>query len=130
MGLHTGRRRPRRDTLMHEISLVQGLFQQLKELAAENGADSITSVTMEIGPLCGVVLDSFEFGFDILRKDDDILRNARLIVKIPEVEYHCSECGHISLIAGPKPDECPKCGDLLLIPRGGEDLMLLQVEME
>ena len=115
---------------MHEISLVQGLFQQLKDLARENNASKITSVTMEIGPLCGVVLDSFQFGFDILSKDDDFLKGAKLIVKIPEVEYHCSDCGHVSRIAGPKPDECPECGDLLLIPRGGEDLMLLQVEME
>lgn len=115
---------------MHEISLVQGLFQQLKDLAAENNAHTITSVTMEIGPLCGVVLDSFQFGFDILSADDEMIRGAKLIVKIPDVQYRCSECGHIEVVAGPRPEECPKCGDLLLIPSGGEDLILLQVEME
>ena len=115
---------------MHEISLVQGLFQQLKDLAAENKASKIISVTMEIGPLCGVVLDSFQFGFDILSADEEMFRGSKLIVKIPEVQYKCSDCGHIEVIAGPRPEECPKCGDLLLIPTGGEDLMLLQVEME
>ena len=115
---------------MHEISLVEGLIQQLKSLAAENKATKITSVTMEIGPLCGVVLDSFQFGFDVLSADDEMLRGSTLIVRIPEVQYRCSDCGHIEIVAGPKPDGCPKCGDLLLIPTGGEDLMLLQVEME
>ena len=115
---------------MHEISLVQGLFQQLKELAIENKATRITSVTMEIGPLCGVVLDSFQFGFEILSADDEMFTGAQLIVKIPEVEYRCSDCGHVERIAGPRPEECSKCGDLLLIPTGGEDLVLLQAEME
>ncbi|PHR27879.1 MAG: hydrogenase accessory protein HypA [Desulfotalea sp.] len=115
---------------MHEISLVQGLFQQLKDLADENSAQKITRVTMEIGPLCGVVLDSFQFGFEILSADDEMLRGAKLIVKIPDVSYKCTECGHVEVIAGPRPEECPKCKDLLLIPTGGEDLILLQVEME
>lgn len=115
---------------MHEISLVQGLFQQLKDLAKENEATKITSVTMEIGPLCGVVLDSFQFGFEILSADDEMFNGAKLIVKIPEVEYKCSDCGHIERIAGPRPEECSQCGDLLLIPTGGEDLVLLQAEME
>lgn len=115
---------------MHEISLVQGLFEQLKDLASENKATKITIVTMEIGPLCGVVVDSFQFGFEILSADDKMFRGAKLIVKIPDVEYKCTGCGHIEITAGPRPEECPKCGDLLLIPTGGEDLILLQVEME
>ena len=115
---------------MHEISLVQGLFEQLKNLVAENKATKVTSVTMEIGPLCGVVLDSFQFAFEILSADDEMFRGAKLIVKIPDVEYKCTGCGHIEVTAGPRPEECPKCSDLLLIPTGGEDVMLLQVEME
>ncbi len=115
---------------MHEISLVQGLFQQLRDLAKENKASKITSVTMEIGPLCGVVLDSFQFGFEILSADDEMFKGAELIVKIPDVEYKCTDCGHIEVIAGPRPEECTQCGDLLLIASGGEDLVLLQVEME
>jgi ribosomal protein S27E len=35
-----------------------------------------------------------------------------------------------TITTGPKPEECPKCSELLLIPKGGEDLILLQVEME
>jgi hydrogenase nickel incorporation protein HypA/HybF len=115
---------------MHEISLVQGLFQQLKELAAENRASKVISVTMEIGPLCGVVVDSFQFGFDILSADDDLVRGAKLIIRIPEVSYSCTSCNHIEVTTTIKPDGCPNCGELLLIPDGGTDLILCQVEME
>ncbi len=115
---------------MHEISLVEGLFVQLKELAAENKATKIISVTMEIGPHCGVVVDSFQFGFDILSADDELLRGAKLIIQVPEVSYRCTNCSHIEVTAGEKPEECPSCGELLLIPDGGTDLILSQVEME
>jgi hydrogenase nickel incorporation protein HypA/HybF len=115
---------------MHEISLVEGLFQQLQDLAAENKATRIISVTMEIGPHCGVVVDSFQFGFDILSADNELLRGAKLIIQVPPVNYSCTNCSHIERTAGPKPDECSACGELLLIPDGGNDLILQQIEME
>jgi hydrogenase nickel incorporation protein HypA/HybF len=115
---------------MHEISLVQGLFKQLQELATSNKATKVTSVTMEIGPLSGVVVDSFQFGFDILSADDDLVKGAKLNIKIPTVTYTCTDCGHIETATGAKPEQCIKCGELFLIPNGGDDLLLLQVEME
>ena len=115
---------------MHEISLVQGLFEQLKGLAVENKATKIISVTMEIGPHCGVVVDSFQFGFDILSADDELVRGAKLIIQVPPVSYSCTNCSHVEVTVGKKPEECPACGELLLIPDGGNDLILRQVEME
>lgn len=115
---------------MHEISLVQGLFNQLHDLAVENRATRVVRVTMEIGLLSGVVVDSFQFGFDILSAEDELLKGARLEVMVPPVSYRCSNCPHIITGCTTKPDECPACGELLLIPDGGDDLILKQVEME
>lgn len=115
---------------MHEISLVQGLFEQIHELAIENKATKVISVTMEIGPFCGVVVDSFQFGFDILSGDDDLLRGAKLNIVYPEVTYTCTECNHVVTVEGKTLDSCPKCDDSFLISKGGEDLILRQVEME
>lgn len=115
---------------MHEISLVEGLFEQLKELAAANKATKIISLTMEIGPNCGVVVDSFQFGFDILSADNALVKGAKLIIQVPPVSYSCTNCSHIEITTGRRPDECPACGELLLIPDGGDDLILKQVEME
>jgi hydrogenase nickel insertion protein HypA len=115
---------------MHEMSLVQGLFEQLKGLAAQNNSTKITKVTMEIGPLCGVVVDSFQFGFEILSSQEQILKDAELVIEIPEVTYTCTSCGHQEVIAGPRPDQCAKCEEFFLTPSGGDDLILKQVEME
>lgn len=115
---------------MHEISLVQGLFEQIEELAAEHKATKVISVTMEIGPFCGVVVDSFQFGFDILSSETDLLRGAVLNISYPELAYTCTGCGHIVTTEKGQPEACPKCDDTFLVAVGGEDLILQQVEME
>ena len=115
---------------MHEMSLVQGLIQQLHSIARENGTTRVLKITMAVGPLSGVVIDSFRFGFDILSRESDLIREAELKITIPEVIYRCSSCGHEHVTSGDRPDECLQCKDRLLIAEGGQDLILQQVEME
>ena len=115
---------------MHEMSLVQGLLQQLHAIAKENKVSRVIRLTMSIGPLSGVVIDSFRFGFDILSKEDDLVRDAKLEIDIPSVTYRCSSCTHESETTGERPEKCTVCGDTILIPDGGDDLILQQVEME
>lgn len=115
---------------MHEISLVQGLLQQLHDIAREHKTTKVTKVTMVIGPLSGVVVDSFRFGFDILTKEDELVADAELEIVIPEVTYRCSACGATITTAGQRPENCSACGDPILIAEEGNDLVLQQVEME
>lgn len=115
---------------MHEISLVQGLLDQLHSIARENNTSRVLKVTMLIGPLSGVVVESFQFGFDILSKQDDLVRDAELVMIIPEVSYRCSNCGHEEVTSGARPEQCAACSDRILIAETGDDLILQQVEME
>lgn len=115
---------------MHEISLVQGLLSQLHDIAGQHKTTRILKVTMVIGPLSGVVVDSFKFGFDILTKEDALVKDAKLEIIIPEVSYRCSNCQGVQTTAGERPHECAECGDNLLIAEEGNDLILQQVEME
>lgn len=115
---------------MHEMSLVQGLIEQLKSLAAENNSTRVVKVTMEVGPLCGVVVDSFRFGFEILTAQEQMFQGAELVIEIPEVTYTCTACGHQEISAAERPDQCASCGDVFLTAAGGDDLILKQVEME
>ena len=115
---------------MHEMSLVQGLFQQLHEIAGEHNTSRVLKVTLVIGPLSGVVVDSFRFGFDVLSRTDDLVRDAQLEIVIPEVSYRCSNCQGSQTTAGERPQRCAVCGDDMLIAEDGNDLILQQVEME
>lgn len=115
---------------MHEISLVQGLIDQLQELARQNNKKKVVSITMDIGPLSGVVVDSFRFGFEILAQQDDLVREASLVINTTAVTYRCTGCDATHRTGGEKPDSCPSCGELFLLAEGGDELILNTVEME
>lgn len=104
---------------MHEISLVQGLIDQLTELARDNNRTRVVSITMIIGPLSGVVIDSFRFGFDILAKENDLVRDAELIIEATPVTYRCTSCDTTETTTEPKPDQCRQCGEIFLLAEGG-----------
>jgi len=114
---------------MHEMSLVQALLTQLGALAAEHQKTRVLTVTLDIGPLSGVVIDSFQFGFDVLSAENDLTKGARLIVINPPATFQCIGCGHRQS-AAVRPDSCPQCDETLLIPEGGDSITLNQVEME
>jgi Zn finger protein HypA/HybF involved in hydrogenase expression len=63
---------------MHELSLAQGLLTQLEELASEHDATTIYIVRVDIGEHSGIVVDSFCFGFDALKKEKPLTQNADL----------------------------------------------------
>ncbi len=84
---------------------------------------------MEIGPFSGVVIDSFQFGFDILAKEEPLTKDAELKIISPAANYRCCGCGK-QIKAEQRPDSCPHCSETLFSPEGSDDLILLQVEME
>ncbi|MFH1214934.1 MAG: hydrogenase maturation nickel metallochaperone HypA [Pseudomonadota bacterium] len=115
---------------MHEISLVQGLLRQLAELAREHEATSISKVKVEVGQLSGVVVDSFCFGFEVLAVEEELTSRAKLEIVIPPMRYKCCHCGASCIGGKNMPDKCSLCKETLLVPEGGDGLVLLQVEME
>ena len=54
---------------MHELSLAHSLIDQILDLAAEHQASRVLRVRVTLGPFSGVVRDSFEFGFNVLKKE-------------------------------------------------------------
>jgi hydrogenase nickel incorporation protein HypA/HybF len=115
--------------IMHEISLVQAMMQQLSDLATQNKATKVLKITIEIGLLSGVVVDSFRFGFEVLSGNDELVRGAELEIITQPVTYRCTQCGFTEESVA-KPDCCPQCREVFFIPEGGDDLILRQVEME
>jgi len=65
---------------MHELSLAQGLLNQLEELAREHKATTILVVRVDIGDQSGIVTDSFCFGFNALKKEQQLTENALLSI--------------------------------------------------
>jgi len=128
---------------MHELSLAQSLIEQILALAMEHEAGRVNRVVVTLGPFSGVVRDSFEFGFNILKKDHEKVGDAVLELETPDPEYVCLDCKKVAVIPFPKQSErlelarcglaakkCPWCGSNRLSPKGGTELILNQLEME
>lgn len=116
---------------MHEISLVQSLIENLENLRKEHMAQKITNITVIIGRLSGVVIDSFNFAFDALKKEFESLKNANLIIEIPTNDTYCPVCNFIYNQNNLRTNffVCEQCG-APLISSGDNDIILKQVEME
>ena len=114
---------------MHEFSLVQNMLEQVSSLAGQHQARRVLRIRLTIGPLSGVAVDSFRFGFQALASTDPLFATTELIIEEPPRRYTCSACGFL-MEENQRPPACPQCREPLLIPGGSSELLLEQVEME
>jgi hydrogenase nickel incorporation protein HypA/HybF len=115
---------------MHEFSLAQSLLSQVCTLAGEHDATRVRRIRVAVGPMAGVVVDSFRFGFEVLAADNALTRDAVLEIKTPFPPYTCLGCGHVHEGCEARPASCARCGGRGLVPRGGDEILLLQIEIE
>ena len=128
---------------MHELSLAQGLIDQLLGFAKEHKAGRVTRAVVTLGPFSGIVRDSFEFGFNILKSSQEVTSGTDLVLETPDPEYTCLDCNRLAIIPFPSQSDrlelarcglsakkCPWCDSNRLCPKGGTELILNQLEME
>jgi len=113
---------------MHEYSIVQSLLDSCEENAKQNNAKEITKVVVKIGVLSGVEPDLLQIAFDTF-KEKTICENSEFIMNIQPVLIQCQKCGEESEL---KKHEysCPKCESIEINILDGEDMYLMQLEME
>ncbi len=64
--------------MVHELSLAQGLIGELGRLAQLHGAKRVFDVYVGIGTMSGIVVDSFVFGFDAIKGNQELTQDAVL----------------------------------------------------
>ena len=114
---------------MHELSICQGLCNQLGQLAREHGADRIRKVEIEVGTLSNVVPELLEQAFAVMRERVPLIAEARLVIREVQLLAHCDGCDSDQEL-DQFVFQCPACGSTKLDVRQGEDLLLRQVELE
>jgi hydrogenase nickel incorporation protein HypA/HybF len=115
---------------MHELSLAHELLKKLCSLAEQHHAGRILEVKVAIGPLSGIVADSFRFGFEALAPANSVTRGAALLIDSPPPSYKCIHCGNILESQKTHPGYCHKCNRTNFMPCGGDELLLLQIKIE
>ena len=113
---------------MHEYSIVQALLNQCEEIAIKNKAKKITKVVVKIGVMSGVEPDLLQTAFDTF-KEGTICEGCEYIQNIQPIVIKCQKCNTTSTL---HKNEyfCPKCRSIEVDVIDGEEMFLMQLEME
>ena len=66
---------------MHEISIMQALFQQVEGLAGQYGSRRIRHVVVEVGELSNLVPELLQEAFKAFRQVEPLLEKAQLEIR-------------------------------------------------
>lgn len=112
---------------MHELSLCRSLIRKATRVAAEHGAPRIHRVCLRIGPLSGVEVALMREAFPLASRDTPA-EGARLEIALAPVRVHCPRCGE-EAEARVNDLTCPRCGDWQTRLTGGDELLLVSVDL-
>jgi len=114
--------------ILHELSLMLNMIEIAEEHARREDATTITSVTVEIGALSGVIPDAMEFAFEACSKGtlaDGATLKILCIPAIGRCQKCAKECAMESLLDG-----CPECGSYALDIMKGQEMALTELEVD
>jgi hydrogenase nickel incorporation protein HypA/HybF len=113
---------------MHEVGLMESVLQIAESQARHSGARSIHEIRMRVGRMTGVVIESLEHAFAVL-KDGTMASAASLVVEdVPGVCW-CAECGSEFEAEG-MIGECTTCGRPSFEIRRGRELDVVSLEVD
>jgi hydrogenase nickel incorporation protein HypA/HybF len=112
---------------MHEVSICEGIRAVIEDQAATHGFATVQRVTLEIGAFAGVERDALTFAFDAVMRGS-VAEGAGLeIVDLPGRAW-CYDCATSVRIADRLAD-CPLCGGGRLMPEGGDEMRIKNMEV-
>lgn len=111
---------------MHEVSLVEALFDQADRAIAPRAAASVRQVTVRIGELAGVDAELLLTAFDGCKTGRGYI-GAALEIELEPAVWRCGTCG--AAIAPGGPLRCTACDGVARLIAGG-DLILQRLELE
>jgi hydrogenase nickel incorporation protein HypA/HybF len=113
---------------MHELSVCQAMLAQVEEIAAREGADSVATIVIRIGPLSGVVPDLLQQAFTIARAGT-LAAEAELVTEVQPIRIRCLACD-AETDAEPNRLLCSACGGYRTQVISGDELLLASVELD
>ena len=112
---------------MHELSVCLALLEEVKRVAAENGASGVEKIVVKIGPLSGVEPDLLRNAYP-LAAAGTLAENAELEIEPAEIIVRCSQCRAESKARANRL-LCGECGDYRTNLVSGDEMILTRVEM-
>ncbi len=95
---------------MHELSIAIGIVRIADDVAAEQGAERVSSVRVAVGALSGVVRPALEYAFPLAAESRPRVTGASLEVEDVPLRVHCAPCGAVVELPTTTSFRCPDCG--------------------
>lgn len=110
------------------MSIAQSLIEIIREEMIRHDASVLRSVRLHIGQLTAIVPDSLSFCFEVITSGTE-LEGARLIMDIIPLKGTCRGCKHTFEIED-YAFECPECGSTEIYTIAGQDLSIVEMEVD
>lgn len=112
---------------MHEMSLCEGMRQVIEDEARKHAVTRIRRVRVEIGRFAGVEIDALKFAFDVVMRGS-AAEGAELVTLDLPGKALCYDCMKDVEIEH-RLDPCPICGGGKLMPSGGDEMRIKDLEV-
>jgi hydrogenase nickel incorporation protein HypA/HybF len=111
---------------MHEFALAQDIIETIDRSVTGN-LSNIKAINIEVGEFSGVVIESLEFGLNIVLQDENYSDVKINISKVPAVAVcECKNQYQVKEIL----EACPKCQSYNRKITTGTDVIIKSVEIE
>ena len=112
---------------MHELGIVYHIIRDVENVARAHGVRRVSSVTLLLGEVSGVVPDLLLDAWRWAADKKPITQGAELIVEPVEAVTHCEVCGRdYATVEHGK--TCPHCGSGETYLLQGQEVMIKQIE--
>ena len=111
---------------MHEMSLCEGIRSVLEDQAAAHALTKISRVRVEIGRFAGVEKPALEFAFDVVMRGSVAEGAVLEMIDLPGTAM-CFDCAKEVEIED-RLQPCPLCGGGKLMPTGGDEMRVKDLE--
>lgn len=112
---------------MHELGIVFHMIKSVEHVAAENRLSRISSVTLELGEVSGVIPHELTSCWDWAAAKTQLMPGARLLIEtIPAVTI-CEDCRE-TYATVPQGRVCPMCGSERTCLVRGNEINLKEIE--
>ncbi|MGL4280278.1 MAG: hydrogenase maturation nickel metallochaperone HypA [Albidovulum sp.] len=112
---------------MHEMSLAEGIRGIVEDQAKQRGFGRVTRMRVEIGRFAGVEKAALSFAFDVVMRGSPAEGATLEMIDLP-ARALCFDCAHEVEIAD-RLDPCPDCGGGKLLPQGGDEMRIKDMEV-
>lgn len=112
---------------MHEMSLAEGIRSTVMDQAQAHGFTRVTRLRLEIGRFAGVEKPALEFAFDVVMRGSPAEGAELSMIDLPGRAL-CYDC-MVEVEINDRLDPCPQCGGGKLMPQGGDEMRIKDMEV-